>query len=34
MAGETNKMQQYIEEISSDSKLENDLILTSEKVLQ
>ena len=29
MAGETNKMQQYIEEISSDSKLENDLILTS-----
>ena len=29
MAGETNKMQQYIDEISSDSKLENDLILTS-----
>ena len=29
MAGVTNKMQQYIDEINSNEKLENDLILTS-----
>ena len=29
MAGETNKMQNYIDEISSDEKIENDLLLTS-----
>ena len=29
MAGETNKMQNYIEEIKSEEKIENDLILTA-----
>ena len=29
MAGVTNKMQEYIDEINSDEKIENDLILTS-----
>ena len=29
MAGVTNKMQNYIDEIESNEKLENDLMLTS-----
>ncbi len=29
MAGETNKMQKYIDDIKSDEKIENDLILTA-----
>ena len=29
MSGVTNKMQSYIDEIKSDEKLENDLILTA-----
>ena len=29
MAGETNKMQNYIDKIESNEKLENDLILTA-----
>ena len=29
MAGVTNKLQNYIDEISSEQKIENDLILTS-----
>ena len=29
MAGETNKLQKYIDQINSDEKIENDLIITS-----
>ena len=34
MAGVTNQMQNYIDQVGSNEKLENDLILTSGEVLQ